>query len=105
MHQSRTFVIASLLGLALGLVAVVALTSPRAANADAANRTSFEYKQVLIPLDRNLRNYEANNRERLQVIQSLGAQGWELVNAYEPSNGVKIGRDASVEFWFKRPTN
>lgn len=72
------------------------------ADADGSANAAWEYKQVLIPLDRRLEHYPRANAERLETIQKLGREGWELVNAYEPSNGILVGRDASVEFWFKR---
>jgi hypothetical protein len=66
-------------------------------------QTAWEYKHVLIPLDRKLDTYERNDRALLAPIQKLGAEGWELISANEPSNGVMVDRRASVEFWFKRP--
>ena len=65
--------------------------------------TAWEYKHVLIPLDRKLETYERNDRTLLAPIQKLGAEGWELVSASEPRNGMLVDRRASVEFWFKRP--
>lgn len=63
---------------------------------------SWEYKHVLIPLDRQLKTYERSDIRLLAGIQKLGKEGWELVTAYEPASGFTVERRASVEFWFKR---
>ena len=57
---------------------------------------------VLIPLERKLDQYEKVNTPLLAPLQALGEQGWELVNAYEPSHGYMNGERASTEFWLKR---
>lgn len=71
------------------------------AEADGPAAT-WEYKHVLIPLDRRLNSYQKSDITLLAPIQKLGAEGWELVTAYEPASGFTIDRKASVEFWFKR---
>ncbi len=72
------------------------------ARADGTEAARWEYKHVLIPLDRQLRTYEKSDLTLLGPIQKLGAEGWELVTAYEPASGFTINARASVEFWFKR---
>lgn len=62
----------------------------------------FEYKHLLIPLDRHLHSYAKSDQELLGPIHRLGREGWELVSAYEPAGGFTIKGRASVEFWFKR---
>jgi hypothetical protein len=62
----------------------------------------WEFKMVLIPLERKLELYEKANGPLLEPLQRLGGEGWELVSAYEPSHGPLIGERASTEFWFKR---
>lgn len=74
------------------------------AEADAPAQAAWEYKHVLIPLDRQLHTYEKSDIVLLAPIQRLGREGWELVSAYEPAGGFTVKRRASVEFWFKRQT-
>ena len=62
----------------------------------------WEYKMVLIPLERKLDQYEKANTPLLAPLQKLGEEGWELVNVYEPSHGFMVGERSSTEFWFKR---
>ena len=62
----------------------------------------WEYKMVLIPLERRLELYEKANTPLMDPLQRLGADGWELVSAYEPSHGALLGDRASTDFWFKR---
>jgi hypothetical protein len=62
----------------------------------------WEYKMVLLPLERKLDQYEKVNTALLGPLQALGEQGWEMVAAYEPSHGFMAGERASTEFWFKR---
>ena len=64
---------------------------------------AWEYKHVLIPLDRKLKTYELNDPKLLAPIQKLGREGWELVSANEPQNGFIVDGRATVEFWLKRP--
>lgn len=94
--KARTWILPLLLFalLAIGL-------AWRPARADGPAR-AWEYKHVLIPLDRNLTTYERTDRKVLAPVQRLGQEGWELVSAYEPPGGFTINRRASVEFWFKR---
>ncbi len=72
------------------------------AQADGAAPDGWEYKHVLIPLDRRLETYEKSDITLLAPIQKLGAHGWELVSVYEPASGFTVNTRASVEFWFKR---
>lgn len=72
------------------------------AHAEGEAAVAWEYKMVLVPLDRRLETYEKANTPALDPIQRLGEQGWELVNVYEPSHGFMAGEKASTELWFKR---
>ena len=72
------------------------------AGADDRATAGWEYKHVLIPLDRQLRTYEKSDVTLLAPIQKLGAEGWELVTVNEPPSGFTINSRASVEFWLKR---
>ncbi|MDJ0975492.1 MAG: hypothetical protein QNJ98_13595 [Planctomycetota bacterium] len=84
------------------LVAAFAIgTGWNPADADGPDG-AWEYKHVLIPLDRNLRTYEKSDIQSLAPLQKLGREGWELVTAYEPAGGFTVNRRASVEFWLKR---
>lgn len=65
--------------------------------------TSWEYLHLLIPLDRKLETYQRSDDRLLKPLQDAGAEGWELVSANEPTNGLLVGGRASVEFFLKRP--
>ena len=88
---------------ALLLAAFAIGTCFQGPEAEADTRdAAWEYKHVLIPLDRQLNTYEKSDIQLLAGIQKLGSEGWELVTAYEPASGFTVKRRASVEFWFKR---
>jgi hypothetical protein len=69
---------------------------------DEVSDCCWEFKMVLIPLERKLELYEKANTPLLDPLQRLGQDGWELVSAFEPSHGFMAGDRASTEFWFKR---
>lgn len=78
------------------------IAAPHLTPAHAETGIAWEYKMVLIPLDRRLETYEKTNTPLVDPLSKLGADGWELVSAYEPSHGFMAGDKASTEFWFKR---
>jgi hypothetical protein len=81
------------------------ILAPRLAPARAEDVVAdccWEYKMVLLPLERKLELYEKVNTPLMEPLQRLGAEGWELVSAYEPAHGYMAGERASTEFWFKR---
>jgi hypothetical protein len=69
---------------------------------DGAAPGRWEYLHMLIPLDRNLETYAKSDLALLKPVQDAGEQGWELVSANEPTNGMLVHNRASVEFFFKR---
>lgn len=80
----------------------VAFSRLAPARAEDAVVVSWEYKMVLLPLERRLDQYEKVNTGLLAPLQALGAEGWEMIAAYEPSHGFMNGERASTEFWLKR---
>lgn len=93
------------LTITLGLVLVMTAATwlgTRLPSEAADDAGAWEYKHVLIPLERRPRHYERADAELLKPLQALGRQGWELVSAYEPAGGFTVERRAQVEFWLKR---
>lgn len=88
----------------LALAIVVAFGATRVMRAEdaPAQAASWEYLHLLIPLDRNLGTYQRSDATILQALQNAGGEGWELVSANEPANGVLTGGRATVEFFLKR---
>jgi hypothetical protein len=89
----------------LGAVALAALLPRWLAPATAAPEApavAWEFKHLIIPLERRLEEYEKADVLLLEALRNAGHEGWELVSAYEPDNGLKIQGRASVEFWLKR---
>lgn len=64
--------------------------------------TAFEYRHLLIVMDRDLGSYEKSDAKILAPLQQAGEEGWELVSANEPANGVLVHGRATVEFFLKR---
>ena len=91
----------------LSLVAVLGLVfgAVRLLKADGnsgSNGARFEYRHMLIVMDRDLGSYEKSDSTLLAPLQRLGEEGWELVSANEPANGVLVHGRAAVEFFLKR---
>ena len=84
------------------LAAWIAAPHLTPARAEGEGAIAWEFKMVLVPLDRRLESYEKSNGPLLDPVQRLGEEGWELVSAYEPSHGFMAGERASTELWFKR---
>lgn len=95
----------SLPWLIVGAVALTALLprliSPAGAAPEQAS-IAWEYKHLILPLERRLEEYEKADVLLLDALRRSGEEGWELVSAYEPANGLIVERRASVEFWLKR---
>ena len=83
-------------------VAGLAFVAVPRSHADGPAATNWEYLHLLIPLDRNLDSYRKSDEQLLKPLADAGADGWELVTANEPANGVVIHGRASVEFFLKR---
>ncbi|MFM8980535.1 MAG: hypothetical protein ACKOSS_08740 [Planctomycetia bacterium] len=95
--------LASLACLAACTLAVVLLWHPgRAPAAPARPDVAYEYRHLILPLERRLEEYEKADVLLLEALRRSGEEGWELVSAYEPANGVKVGTRATGEFWLKR---
>lgn len=62
----------------------------------------FEYRHLLIVMDRDLASYEKSDARILEPLQRAGDEGWELVSANEPANGALVHGRATVEFFLKR---
>jgi len=62
----------------------------------------YEYRHLLIQLDRDLGSYARSDEKLLEPLQRAGDEGWELVSANEPANGTPSHGRASVEFFLKR---
>ena len=86
------------------VMGVVSLGAWRVLRADdgAVAGSNWEYYHLIIPLDRNLQTYHKSDDALLKPLQDAGAQGWELVSANEPTNGLLVNGRASVEFFLKR---
>jgi hypothetical protein len=84
------------------LLAVLLLRPAAAPAAPQPPDLAYEYKHLILPLERKLEEYEKADVLLLEALRRSGEEGWELVSAYEPANGVKVGQRATVEFWLKR---
>src|SRR5262245_13306044 len=84
------------------LCAALLLRTQVAPAAPEAPETAYEYKHLILPLERKLEAYEKADVVLLEALRKSGEEGWELVSAYEPANGVMVDRKATVEFWLKR---
>ena len=62
----------------------------------------FEYRHLLIQMDRDLGSYARSDASILEPLQQAGEQGWELVSANEPAGGTLSHGRATVEFFLKR---
>lgn len=91
-----------LLVCALALAAVLPHLLGPAGAAPEGGGVAWEYKHMLIPLERRLEEYEKADLVLLEGLRRAGEEGWELVSVYEPENGLKLQGRASVEFWLKR---
>ncbi len=91
---------------ALAALLVLGLGAARLLHAEgelSPSATRWEYRHLLIPLDRDLVNYPKSDEKLLAPLARLGEEGWELVSANEPANGVLVHGRATVEFFLKRP--
>lgn len=88
---------------ALALAVLLLMRPAHAPAAPARPDVAYEYKHLILPLERRLEEYEKADVLLLEALRRSGEEGWELVSAYEPANGVKVGTRATVEFWLKRP--
>ena len=89
--------VVAVLGIAFGAVRLLN------AHGDSPSGTRFEYRHLLIPMDRELGSYEKSDLSILAPLQRAGEEGWELVSANEPANGMLVDRKrACVEFFLKR---
>ncbi len=84
------------------LLVVLLLRPASLPAAPQAPEIAYEYKHLILPLERKLEEYEKADVLLLEALRRSGEEGWELVSAYEPANGVKVGPRATVEFWLKR---
>jgi hypothetical protein len=84
------------------LVATLWFTTARAPAAPQPPEIAYEYKHLILPLERRLEEYEKADAVLLEALRRSGEEGWELVSAYEPGHGVMVGQRATVEFWLKR---
>lgn len=84
------------------LLAVLLLGPGTAPAAPSRPEVAYEYKHLILPVERRLEAYEKADVLLLEALRRSGEEGWELVSAYEPPNGVMVGQRASVEFWLKR---
>jgi hypothetical protein len=98
--MSRVAALACLLPSAL--LVVLLLRPASAPAAPAAPDVAYEYKHLILPLERRMAEYEKADAVLLDALRQSGLEGWELVSAYEPANGEKVGQRATVEFWLKR---
>jgi hypothetical protein len=87
---------------AVALAALLPRLLPIAGAAPEDGAVAYEFKHLIIPLERRLEEYEKADVLLLEPLRRAGQEGWELVSAYEPDNGLKIQGRASVEFWMKR---
>ena len=87
----------AVLGLVFGAARLL-----RADGNAASNGTRFEYRHILILMDRDLASYEKSDSTLLAPLQRAGEEGWELVSANEPANGPLVHGRAAVEFFLKR---
>ena len=90
----------------LAVVAVLAVVFGAArllkADGNSSAGARFEYRHLLILMDRNLDSYEKSDSTILAPLQRAGEEGWEVVSANEPANGPLVNRRAAVEFFLKR---
>ena len=103
MHTPRTFwtlVVAISVAATLGIGLAGGASVLRAD--DGASPQRWEYLHVLIPLDRQFDTYRKSDLTLLKQIQDAGEEGWELVSANEPTNGLLVQGRATVEFFLKR---
>ena len=84
------------------LLAVLLLDQRRAPAAPEPPEIAYEYKHLILPLERKIEEYEKADALLLEALRRSGEEGWELVSAYEPAHGVMVGQRATVEFWLKR---
>ncbi len=84
------------------LVATLWLTTARVPAAPEPPEIAYEYKHLILPLERKLEEYEKADAVLLEALRRSGEEGWELVSAYEPGHGVMVAQRATVEFWLKR---
>jgi hypothetical protein len=63
---------------------------------------AYEFKHLILPLERKLEEYDKADAVLLEALRRSGEEGWQLISAYEPANGLKVNGRASVEFWLQR---
>lgn len=84
------------------LLAALWLAPTRAPAAPEPPEVAYEYKHLILPLERKLEEYEKADVILLEALRRSGEEGWELITAYEPGHGLMVGQRATVEFWLKR---
>lgn len=62
----------------------------------------YEYRHLLILMDRDLGTYTRSDEKILEPLQRAGDEGWELVSANEPAGGTLSHGRSTVEFFLKR---
>jgi hypothetical protein len=70
--------------------------------AGPASNNRYEYRHLLILMDRDLSTYARSDEKILEPLQRAGEEGWELVSANEPAGGTLSHGRSSVEFFLKR---
>ncbi len=96
----KTVILSTLVGVALTFGSLSLL---HAEDGVPASATRWEYRHLLIPMDRHLESYVKTDERLLKPLQDAGAEGWELVSANEPANGLLVNGRACVEYFLKRP--
>lgn len=96
----KTVILSAVVGVALAFGSMSLL---HAEDGVPATATRWEYRHLLIPMDRHLDTYQKSDERLLKPLQDAGAEGWELVSANEPANGVLVRDRACVEYFLKRP--
>ena len=95
--MKKLLAVVTVLGLVFGAARLL-----KADGTTSSGATRFEYRHLLILLDRDLASYERSDSTILAPLQRAGDEGWELVSANEPANGVLVHGRATVEFFLKR---
>ena len=72
------------------------------ADGESGGAARYEYRHLLLVMDRGLDSYAKSDEKILEPLQRAGNEGWELVSASEPANGMLVHGRATVEFFLKR---
>ena len=95
--MKKPLVAVAVLGLLFGAASLL-----RADGTPGAAGTRFEYRHLLILMDRDLATYARSDAQILEPLQRAGDEGWELVSANEPAGGTLSHGRTTVEFFLKR---